>query len=307
MNDVTLSGIERELVLQYLSDGNVPVTLSPLHERSDDKIFHPDSAVFPVSLDSSTLLPSENGKIILKNPPESLREFVNRYVKVEFYFNRVGLYFTALVKNRENSTNMEMDFPKAIFRIKDEETKAYYDFSASIYFDSKNGKIDVKCVPWINDLLFKRPVWKTIPLEKQTEAKSYLEEFVARSKIEGQTSNGIHLIPICNFLTYSFQKIESVQNRVKPLFVLYVDHERIVIASEDGSFSFCEGEELAFKFSFVIKESPAVSRDMFVYAKVLKLFREREGRKICADCVFTSMQEEDLRFIYEKTTQKLFI
>ena len=31
--DEKLSGIERELVLQYLMDGNVPVTLTPVNEE----------------------------------------------------------------------------------------------------------------------------------------------------------------------------------------------------------------------------------------------------------------------------------
>ena len=33
MDDKKLSGIERELVLQYLIDGNVPVTITPLENQ----------------------------------------------------------------------------------------------------------------------------------------------------------------------------------------------------------------------------------------------------------------------------------
>ena len=53
-NDEQLSGIERELVLQYLMDGNVPVTLTPVNEEkaSDDgQVIHPlASQIFPVAL-----------------------------------------------------------------------------------------------------------------------------------------------------------------------------------------------------------------------------------------------------------------
>ena len=54
-----LSGIERELVLQYLIDGNVPVTLIPVeeiktdnqdNERTKSIIKSFNSQIFPVSI-----------------------------------------------------------------------------------------------------------------------------------------------------------------------------------------------------------------------------------------------------------------
>ena len=47
MEKTKLSGIERELVLQYLIDGNVPVTITPVENssaESDGKI-HPLNSV----------------------------------------------------------------------------------------------------------------------------------------------------------------------------------------------------------------------------------------------------------------------
>ena len=46
-----LTGIERELVLQYLIDGNVPVTLTPLEENIDSENIHPlTSQIFPIAI-----------------------------------------------------------------------------------------------------------------------------------------------------------------------------------------------------------------------------------------------------------------
>ena len=48
----SLSGIERELVLQYLIDGNVPVTLTPVEKQHvDDETIHSlTSQIFPIAI-----------------------------------------------------------------------------------------------------------------------------------------------------------------------------------------------------------------------------------------------------------------
>ena len=95
-----LTGIERELVLQYLIDGNVPVTLTPVEEPlSSDKddmegeIRSLTSQIFPVAIKGEHIRVKKNGEILLENPPQSVASFANKTVKVEFYFNRGGLFF----------------------------------------------------------------------------------------------------------------------------------------------------------------------------------------------------------------------
>ena len=59
MDDSFLSGIERELVLQYLKDGNVPVTVTSVDsgvlDRSTDIACPTESAVFPVAIKSNQI------------------------------------------------------------------------------------------------------------------------------------------------------------------------------------------------------------------------------------------------------------
>ena len=95
-----LSGIERQLVLQYLMDGNVPVTLTPvnLEEKKSEKIHSISSQIFPVALRAENIKVTGSGKIYLENPPQSVIGFENKEVKVEFYFNRVGLFFIETIK-----------------------------------------------------------------------------------------------------------------------------------------------------------------------------------------------------------------
>jgi len=305
MSEDKLSGIERELVLKYLIDGNAPVTLTPIDENSDDETIHSvTSQIFPIALKAEHIKVNEDGKILLENPPQSVIGFENRLVKVEFYFNRVGLFFISEVKEEKKS--LVLLLPEKINRIKDEEDVTEYDFSAQLYFECKNKKdINEKCIPWEHEQLFNRPVWKSIPLENQKLAKDYLEQFVEEAKIEKNAGNGIQLIPICNYLTYEEKKMEAVQDRKKPLSVLYVDHERIVLGN-DGQSEYTPGDEYGLKMSFSIKESPVLSRDIFVTCLVNKIYKTKND-KTCIDFIYITIQEEDIRYLYEKATKKHLI
>lgn len=312
MADNKLSGIERDLVLQYLIDGNVPVTLTLLEDNgktSTDQIQPLSSQIFPIALKADHMAVQKNGTIQLKNPPQSVVQFANKNVKVEFYFNRIGLYFTSLVK--ETKKGLTLQIPKEIDRIQDVVEEKTYDFSALLYFECSNKKdINLKCVPFEPTPLFTRPAWKEIPLENQPKAKEYLEKFVAEAKKEKNAGNGIQLVPVCNYLTLaSDPKLEAVQGRVKPLNILYVDHERIVFGfeNENQTSKFELNQEYGLKMSFSIKNGPITSRDIFVTSIVNKLYLNDDKTRTCVDFKYTTIQEEDIRYLYEKATSSLFI
>ena len=306
-----LSGIERELVLQYLMDGNVPVTLTPVDEEkslADKETVHSlASQIFPVALKPEHIKVQKNGKIHLENPPQSVVGFAGKTVRVEFYFNRVGLYFTSLVD--KDKKGLYILVPESLNRIKDVEEKTDYDFSAVLYFECNNKKdINTVCVPWEQEVLFSRPVWKSIPLENQKRAKEYLAQIVESAKAKKNAGNGIQLIPVCNYITYEpEQKIQSIENRVMPLSILYVDHERIVLGSCNPQDKYELGHEYGLKLSFSIKNSPILSRDIFVTCAVNNIYTNSEQNRMCIDFVYTTLQEEDLRYLYEKATKRLFV
>ena len=309
MAENKLSGIERDLVLQYLIDGNVPVTLTLLTDevKSSDEIQPVSSQIFPIALKADNMTVQKNGTIVLKNPPQSVIQFAKKKVKVEFYFNRIGLYFISLVK--ESKKGLTLEIPKEIDRIQDVVEEKQYDFSACLYFECANKKdINFNCVPVDICPLFTRPAWKEIPLENQQKAKSYLEQFVNEAKQEKNVGNGIQLIPVCNFLTnVDSSKVQAMQGRVNPLSILYVDHERIVLGYEDANYNFTNAQEYGLKMSFSIKNGPITSRDIFVTSVVNKIYSNEEKNRTCVDFKYTTIQEEDLRYLYEKATSNLFI
>ena len=100
---------------------------------------------------------------------------------------------------------------------------------------------------------------------------------------------------------------QSIQDRRNPLAVLYIDHERIVLGSDNKDYKFEKGNEYSLKFSFNIAQGPITSRDIFVVCVVNNIYKNDDESKTCIDFVYSSVQEEDIRYLYEKTTKNLFI
>lgn len=309
MEQKSLSGIERSLVVQYLTDGNVPVTLTPVEDSlgSDEIIRSLTSQIFPVAIKGDKVQVSNKGEILLEDPPDAARRFLNKTVKVEFYFNRVGLYFHSKVQ--ENDDGLALSIPPVIDRILETVEEKNYDFSALIYFECKTKKeLSIRCVPDESVELFVRPAWKIIPLENQKSAKQLLEQFVEDAKVEKNAGNGIQLVPVCKYLTEPKpERIEAMQDRPEEPSILFVDHERLVLGMTSKACTFFKGEEYGIKLIFSIKKGPVLTRDIFVTGDVNKIYRSTDGTLSCVDFKYTTMQEEDLRFLYEKATSTLFI
>lgn len=307
MKSKVLSGIERELVLKYLTDGNVPVTLSPAEEKKDSEEIHsPESRVYSVRIDPENISVLKEGIILLQDVPESVSEFLGKSVRVEFYFNRLGLYFITTVKSV--STGPAIVIPDSIYRIEDVEVTRKYDFSATLYFSVVKADSGFLCVPFKEDELFVRPMWSMIPLEQQKIAKDYLEQFVPHARKSGKGGNGLQLISVCRyFVANEAPKVEAVQGRVKPLSILFINHERIGLGFEKNeALPIKEGNEYALSMFFSMKDAPAVTREVFVTCRVSSVYEIEGLDSVAADCVFTSLKEEDCRFLYEKATSSLF-
>jgi len=307
MYSKVLTGIERELVLKYLVDGNVPVTITPEEESENkDEIHVPASRVYSVRIDPENISVLKEGIILLQDVPESVADFKGKEVRVEFYFNRLGLYFITTVKSV--STGPAIVIPKSIYRIEDVEAEQKYDFSALLYFSVIKNDSGFYCVPFKEKELFCRPMWSFIPLEQQKKAKAYLEELVPQARRNGNGGNGLHLISVCRYFVAADEpKVDAVQGRVKPFSILFINHERIVLGFEKNvALPIKEGNEYAMSMSFVMKDAPAISREVFVTCRVSCIYESKESDALAADCIFTSLKEEDCRFLYEKATSSLF-
>ena len=189
MEKKPLTGIERELVLRYLLDGNVPVTITPVFSgencKENEHLSEPDfvnSAVVPVEFKPEDISVLKEGIVLLKDAPESIAKYADKPVKVEFYFNRVGLYFITALKTV--SSGLALVIPAEINRVPDIPVNKKYDFTAQLIFSVSNeGNSKFLCVPADGFELFTRPVWSSIELERQQQAKKLLEDFLPGHKV----------------------------------------------------------------------------------------------------------------------------
>ena len=84
MSEKKLTGIERELVLKYLIDGNVPVTITPVLEKKDSsEIKSVETLVLPVLVRREKMAVLKEGIIFLQNVPESIKILEDKEIKVE--------------------------------------------------------------------------------------------------------------------------------------------------------------------------------------------------------------------------------
>lgn len=316
-----LTGIERELVLQYLRDDNVPVTVT-LEDKpekietdfADEKTRLPEkseriplSAVFPVAIKAEQMNVLNEGIILLKDNAKIADTFLNKPVRVQFYFNRLGLYFNTTMK--AYSKGLALVVPKSIKRIKDSEYKKEYDLSAVISFTSEDRqKIGINCVSSEKYNLFTQPKWGDIDLDKQHKAKSYLEKFVAEAKTGAglPIGNGVHLFPVCRFLTdKNAVNPQTVEGRSSPLEIIYFDDKKAVLASRNSEDELSLEAEYFLNLAFTLEKNKFLKRNVNVECSVVnKYVSDEEGNVHCYVCSFKNVKEEDIRFLYERATGK---
>jgi hypothetical protein len=306
MMQAELTGIERELVLKYLMDGNVPVTLTPIVTgKESNSNYSPQSVVFPVAIRSSKMKVLEEGIIVLQNPQQIVADFVGKKVQVEFYFNSLGLCF--ITEMRKIASGLAMVVPDTINRISDIPEKSDYNFSAVLFYScGKNRSVHIDCIPANGYGLFSKPVWSDIEPEYASVAKQYLKQFVFAERKAKKTGNGLFLIPVCRYLAENIVPVRAVQHRADPLKILYINHECIVLGQESESVVLEKGMEYALKMVFPLESGSVKKRDVFVTCSVDYIYSS-DREKMCFLCLFTSMKEEDRRFVYELTTKNLFV
>jgi hypothetical protein len=299
-----LTGIERQLVLQYLMDGNVPVTVTeilpqPSEEDEKGKV-KSIAGVFPVAVRRDQMEVLDQGIILLKNPAETVKSFDGKNVKVQFYFNKLGLYFETQMKS-VRSGDLALVIPSVIKKVEERVKKSSGAFNAVIYYEGE-GQNDIKC-GFLDDYpAFVTPKWSDVPEEEQVTAKRYLENAVMHSKTVGKSiGNGLFLLSVCRYLAQKTEKEEnSIQDRKNPPDIIYIDSERIVFAGLDKNNIFTDSGEYALILGFPIANGPIKERTVYITAHVDSIFTDDDKTKYCAVCDYKSIKEEDQRFLEDK-------
>ena len=316
-NSSQLTGIERQLVLQYLMDANVPVTLTEEIELGQEKAAENEksenghrirtvaSGVFPVALPGEQITVLDQGIILLKNPPESVKVFDGKKVRVQFYFNRLGLYFITTVKTVKSG--LALVIPSVISKIQEKETKKTENFSAVLCFNSnssseKNISSSVNCGFSPEYRLFVNPKCSDVEEPNQQEAKKYLEKFVMLLRSDGKSiGNGLFLISVVRFLSdKNFSQNQSIEGRKNPPQIIYIDHERLVLAAKKENIIVNKDEEYSVVLGFPISKGPIKERTVYAVFTVENIFEDDLNQKCCAVCRYKNIKEEDVRYLEDK-------
>lgn len=304
-----LTGIERELVLQYLIDGNVPVTVTELNDSSVKQKKTAFSAVFPVALEAKHLTVLKQGIILLDNPPLEVKNFLSKDVKVQFYFNKLGLYFVTQIKETL-SGKLALVIPQKIQKIQEKKEENHSSFSAIFYFSanqsSSNQKNETsfKCAFSDDFPLFIQPKWSSIEEEKQEIAKSYLKKIVNECKSNNENNrilgNGLFLINICKYLSEEEKTYKAISGRKNPLKIIYIDSSKIVFAGLKDDFIPESETEYSILLSFPIFQGPIKERIIYSNLKFENIFYDDKKEKFTTVAAFSNIKEEDSRFLEDK-------
>lgn len=317
-----LTGIERELVLQYLRDDNVPVTVT-LEEKpeksetefSDEKTRLPNkderiplSAVFPVAIKAEQLNVIDQGIILLKDNEKMAQTFLDKTVRVQFYFNRLGLYFITTMK--AYSKGLALVVPKSIKRIADNISSSQYNVKGSISFTSENNsEVKIDCISSEKYNLFTQPKWGDIDLDKQKKAKAYLEKFVAEAKngMGFPVGNGVHLFPVCRYLTDENRVAvpQAVEGRCTPLEIIYFDDKKAVLAGNCSDNMLTLEADYSLNLIFELEKNKILKRNVNIMCTVTNEYiSDTEKNVRCYICSYKNIKEEDVRFLFERATGK---
>lgn len=291
MSNRALTGLERELSLRYLMDGNVPITLAKLDCKVPSEV-----AIFPQVFPSNSLEVSLN-KIILKDSTDFLKNTTK--VKVQFYFNKLGLYFCTRLTHEGGKLCLSV--PEKIF-VSSNKRVAKTAARAILRFTGESNKdfcLNAK-VPSEFDI-FSMPEWGNIELENQKEAKEYLTAFVQKQKERG-VKPGVYLLSVCRYFFYE-ETLESLPT----LDIIFCDSKRILLAKKNSPLELKEGETYMLQFYIDTNKQNLHERAIFVNCVVKDIYISKDKISQCAICNFVNLKKEDERFLYEKSTGKLFV
>ena len=259
MAESELSGIERQLVLQYLIDGNVPITVT-----SEDKA--DVSHIFPLALRAEQMTVLNQGIILLKNSPENIKSLEGKNVRVQFYFNKIGLYF--ITKMKKVSSGPAIVIPSVIQRVTEKIEMKEHPFSAVLYYSlqKKDGDLHISC--------------------------QFDDSYALFSEKDKNNA-------IIRYLAAGPHEDAALQGKIIPPTVLYIDAESIVFGSEKKTISFPNGAEYALKLGFPLPK-PLKEREIYVTCMVTETFSDDADTKCCAVCRYTSIKEEDVRYLSDR-------
>ena len=117
--------------------------------------------------------------------------------------------------------------------------------------------------------------------------------------------------PIHNGHIYIVNKVKSMLGLDDIIFIptgIAPHKDNCDFASKEHRFNMVKlAVDDKFQISDIEIKSDKVCYAVDTMSEINKIYKNDDNSKLCVDFKFTTIQEEDLRFLYEKTTKSLFI
>lgn len=152
MNNI-LSGVERDLVVSYLCDCNVPLALIPTQPA--DRIFS-----FVTGQGGVKILPE--GIILFTDSSVLPQELVGQQVSLRFYFKKLGLSFASFVSCTKSGAKA-LVVPREILRLPDADDNVGNGFSCNVFLGESFSGQRLSCSLREGFPLFMPWVWRCLP------------------------------------------------------------------------------------------------------------------------------------------------
>lgn len=275
----SLSGLERDLVLQTLQNNESNIIITALTEQ-----------LTPLTLNNTNYTLLKEGIILVKkNLNEKLiSQFTDKLpVKVFFYYKGRGLYF--LTQLRFVKVGLAFVIPTVIYKQPDVSNLKNSKLSCTLYFSSnqKSG-INIVCYPLdAFPLLNKNINPDVVPDEEINDAQK--------------------LLSVDWYFKDKSSEPSAVESRVAPLTVLFLSEKQIVFGCSQKDMMLQLGVEYGIKLSIPLDIG---YREIYSTIKVSRISGNADDvydvTKTCAICNFTQIKKEDSRFLFEKLYGTVF-
>lgn len=290
-----MTGLEKKLVLDYLSDECASVTLK----------FPDKNSVFPIAIKKQNFTVQENRVLVINQP----LNFPDSPVHIQFYYRKLSLYFDSVLKATGNSAVFAVPIPDEIQKNEDKEAEKPQGIYATVSSaESKSGaNLKIDCPSLENYPLFKKPDWSEVPQENFSDIKKFVSDAMQKkAEIEGETASikdALYFVPICRYLFGENAEagVESIENRFHAPKIIFADSKTLVFASKKADMMLTSGAEYAVFLHFPMNvKGPLKEREIRLSCRIESLYEDYARTKLCALAKIISVQEEDLRFLEER-------
>jgi len=265
----SFSGLSRKMILDELS-------------KNISKIIILNSNDEYVCVNKNEFSIIKNRLFFIESSKKNIQFTNDTPVKVFFYYKGRGLYF--LNSFNHTKSGYAIVIPEIIYSQEDDEekNKQLFPYSTIYFLSGENASVNIECFPLKSFNVFDRSLSKDL-----INSDTILE------------INNLESVKF--FFSEKPLQISAVENRFKPLSILFLSHKQIVLGCSEKDMILKFGIEYAIKISVPMEIG---RRIIFATIKVKKIIGDAKDildyTQTCSLCEFTQIKEEDKRFLKEK-------